>query len=314
MNDFASAAMLRVLHAGMRRLGVHSPAQQWLRKATVPLDAKRQLVGTVLMHCGIPALLHLGQGVHDELDSSVVSLLVHHRQPQRVLSAWLRLERFVHSRHRLKQTVVSDCAVDHHHVSLLVGTKPTAAEDLVVLGVLIALLERSGCSNISAKFANGVTVWPLGDADQISNAYQNTATSKWRLTWDIPEAVPEVKAAALSSAVPMQLTTSLTKQVLAMLQYQGTETISVQQLAQHCCMSVRTFQRQLAQEGVRFVDVVAKFRTESAARLLSNTANSLAEIGFVSGYTDQAHFCRDFKRHVGLSPLKYRQENQSDMT
>jgi AraC-like DNA-binding protein len=302
MNDFASAAMLRMLHAGMHRLGLDSPAQQWLRSAKVPLDAKRQLVGMVMQQRGAPALLQLGQGVHDVMDTSLLSLLIHAGQPLRVLQAWLRLERFVHSRHRLEQTVVNACTVDHRHVSLLAGTQPSAAEDLVVLGVLIALLERSGCSGLVASLAGDVTVWPNGDASAINVAYQSGATSQWRLTWVVAQS-----GVVTESAVPAPHTATLTERALAELQAHGAESISVSHLAQRCCMSVRTLQRQLAKEGVRFVDLVAKSRTERAAHLLSDAATSLAEVGFASGYTDQAHFARDFKRHVGLSPQQFRQ-------
>ena len=32
----------------------------------------------------------------------------------------------------------------------------------------------------------------------------------------------------------------------------------------------------------------------------------LAEVGFLCGYADQAHFTREFRRRVGLPPERYR--------
>jgi AraC-like DNA-binding protein len=305
MSDFASAAMLRVIHAGMRRLGMDSPVQQWLRSATVPLNAKRQLVEMVILQLGVDSLLELGQGVHDVEDGSLLNLLVHKGQPLRVMQAWQRLERFVHSRHRLQQTVIDSCTIEHRHISLVDDTKPSAAEDLVVLGVLIALLERADCINVVATLENGLTVWPIGNVKALSLACQSGSTSLWRLTWDVPEVVTEKR----NPTHPPQ-SVNFSTQIETWLKINGTEAISIEQLAQHCCLSVRSLQRHLKNEGVRFVDVIAKVRTERAAQLLSSGQTSLAEIGFVSGYTDQAHFCRDFKRHIGFSPQQYRLEHQ----
>jgi AraC-like DNA-binding protein len=312
MNDFASAAMLRVMHAGMRRLHIDSPAQQWLRTATIPLDAKRQLVGSVLAQRGVGALVQLGQGVHDITEDSTLPLLVHLGHPLRMLQAWLRLERFVHSRHRLQQTLVNACTVEHRHVSLVKDTRPSPAEDLVVLGVLIGLLERCACSQVQARLECGRVVWPLADAASLAglgNAYAQGTTSAWCLSWQMPEAglqpVPATPSAQLASVY---------QQAVAWLKEQGEQTVTIDQLAQHMGFNVRTLQRKFTLEGTRFVDVVAKVRTERASQLLTHSPMALAQVGFACGYTDQAHFCRDFKRHVGLSPQQFRQQSQHKPT
>jgi AraC-like DNA-binding protein len=48
-------------------------------------------------------------------------------------------------------------------------------------------------------------------------------------------------------------------------------------------------------------------RAEHAAHLLINGGHSLSLIGFASGYADQPHFTREFKRRAALTPLEYRQ-------
>jgi hypothetical protein len=148
MSDFASAAMLRVLHAGMGRLGLRSPVKQWLKQATVPLDAKLQLVATVLRERGTSSLLFLGQGIHDLKHDSLMPMLIHPGQPLRVLRAWLRLERYLHSKHRIAQTSINELVVEHKHFSIKDGSEPSPAEDLVVIGVFIALLQNAGCNEL----------------------------------------------------------------------------------------------------------------------------------------------------------------------
>jgi len=41
---------------------------------------------------------------------------------------------------------------------------------------------------------------------------------------------------------------------------------------------------------------------------LRTTSHSIAEIGRRVGYEDQFHFSRVFKKQIGISPLKYRQQ------
>lgn len=57
---------------------------------------------------------------------------------------------------------------------------------------------------------------------------------------------------------------------------------------------------------LRFTGLAAQARVRHAAWQLIETGLSLAEIGFLCGYADQAHFTRDFGRRVGLSPERYR--------
>jgi AraC-like DNA-binding protein len=311
MSDFASAAMLRVLHAGMRRLGLPSPAQQWLEKATVPLDAKQQLVGQVLRERGLGALLHLGQGLHDVQHDSLMPVLIHRGEPLRVLHAWLRLERYLHSRHRIRQTVLGECAVMHSHISLIKGSAPSGAEDLVVIGVLIGLLQSAGCSQVCVALADGLPIWPVPDDRQqdrwLSDALEKGQTHTWQMSWN----AIGLGQTLLVQSMPEDLPTSLSERLQKLIQTQHGQACHIDEVASLLGQSTRSLQRYLKAEGARYVDLVANVRVERAAQWLSEGQISLAEIGFACGYTDQAHFCRDFKRRVGMSPLRYREHAQS---
>lgn len=48
-----------------------------------------------------------------------------------------------------------------------------------------------------------------------------------------------------------------------------------------------------------FGDYIRKLRIEKAIELLSNTSNSLAEIAYLTGFSDQSHFNRIFKQPPG---------------
>jgi AraC-like DNA-binding protein len=55
-----------------------------------------------------------------------------------------------------------------------------------------------------------------------------------------------------------------------------------------------------------FGDYIRKLRIEKAIELLTNTSNSLAEIAYLTGFSDQSHFNRIFKLHTGQNPSAFR--------
>jgi AraC family transcriptional regulator len=49
-----------------------------------------------------------------------------------------------------------------------------------------------------------------------------------------------------------------------------------------------------------------RLRVEHASRRLVSSIHPLASIALEAGFADQAHFCRVFKSHTGLTPSRYR--------
>ena len=78
-------------------------------------------------------------------------------------------------------------------------------------------------------------------------------------------------------------------------------------IAAQLAMSGRTLQRQLAEQGYAYQDLVDTARRDLADRLLRQSEYSLAEIAFMTGYAEQSTFTRAFKRWFGQSPGSYRQ-------
>jgi AraC-like DNA-binding protein len=76
-------------------------------------------------------------------------------------------------------------------------------------------------------------------------------------------------------------------------------------------MSVRTLQRRLTAEDVTFEDLVDRVRRDLAERHLSESALSIAEIGYLLGYSEPAAFHRAFKRWTGNTPQVFRRDRRS---
>jgi AraC family transcriptional regulator len=53
-------------------------------------------------------------------------------------------------------------------------------------------------------------------------------------------------------------------------------------------------------------DYIRQLRVGYASRELTNSDSSLVEIGQASGFADQSHFSRTFKRLMGMTPARYR--------
>lgn len=73
-------------------------------------------------------------------------------------------------------------------------------------------------------------------------------------------------------------------------------------VAEVLCLSERTLQRRLSEEGTNFAELVDKLRRELAERLLAQGHLSTTEIAFELGFSDPSNFYRACKRWFGHSP------------
>ncbi len=61
-------------------------------------------------------------------------------------------------------------------------------------------------------------------------------------------------------------------------------------------------------DDLSFGDYIRKLRIERALVLLSNSKYSLGEIAYLTGFSDQSHFTRIFKKHTGKNPSAYKKD------
>lgn len=71
-------------------------------------------------------------------------------------------------------------------------------------------------------------------------------------------------------------------------------------------ISGRTLQRRLGDLGETYQDLVDDARRELAEKLLQETQYALAEVAFLTGFSEQSAFTRAFKRWRGQTPRSYR--------
>ena len=94
--------------------------------------------------------------------------------------------------------------------------------------------------------------------------------------------------------------------ILLYLCFFGSDIVSVDDAAAALAMSRRTLQRTLAAENLSHQHIKSEVRFRLAGWYLLESAIPIAEIGFICGYSDQAHLTREFNRRVGVPPARYR--------
>lgn len=85
-----------------------------------------------------------------------------------------------------------------------------------------------------------------------------------------------------------------------------TDPLTLSDLAGHAGLSRHYFSRLFrAVTGDPPMRYLMRRRIEHARGLLAERRHSVCEIAVLLHFADQSHFCRSFRRRVGLSPLQY---------
>jgi len=63
-------------------------------------------------------------------------------------------------------------------------------------------------------------------------------------------------------------------------------------------------------DNLTFGDYIRKLRIEKAIQLLETSKHSLSEIAYLTGFSDQSHFTRIFKKLMGENPSDYRKKKR----
>jgi AraC-like DNA-binding protein len=67
-------------------------------------------------------------------------------------------------------------------------------------------------------------------------------------------------------------------------------------------------------DNLSFGEYIRKLRIDKAIELLESSTYSLTEIAYLTGFSDQSHFTRIFKQHMGEIPSLYRKKHLKGKT
>jgi AraC-like DNA-binding protein len=292
VEDFASAVLVAAVRQVLAEQGLAAAAPP-PAGALVPLAVKRRLLTEVAGAHGLAPLLSVGPALARLPPHPVIAALRAATGPPDLFARWRKLERFVHSRHRVVVVHTTATSVVAEHTGPP-QAPPTPAEDALILGVLAALLDDIGTRGLTVALDGGPAVFGAGG---LTVPAPGIATGRWRFTWSshVPPARPVPSAAVADPA-------GRSRELL------GSDPVrrwNVAGLAAETAVSVRTLQRQLRPVG-GFAALLGAVRAGRAADLLVGGSHPLGVVGFACGYADQPHFTREFRRRTAMTPAAYR--------
>lgn len=98
------------------------------------------------------------------------------------------------------------------------------------------------------------------------------------------------------------------KEIRDLIQDQIDTTLTLKELSKDLNIHPAYLSREFSKyfENLSFGDYIRKQRIEKAIDYLNNFNYSLTKIAYLTGFSDQSHFTRIFKKHTGKSPSEYK--------
>jgi len=101
------------------------------------------------------------------------------------------------------------------------------------------------------------------------------------------------------------------KELKEMIQDHIDTSLTLKELSKDLDVNASYLSREFSKhfDNLSFGEYIRKQRIERAIELMGTAKYSLTDIAYYTGFSDQSHFTRIFKKHTGTSPSKYRKKN-----
>lgn len=303
MDDFASALVVAMVRRSLARQSIVVPASTAVGDRIVDPAEKRALLDGVLGAHGPETILRVADIVPEFADHPVAGVFTGCWAPSDVVASWIVIERYFHSRHRTRVVDSADDSIVMEHFDTR-GSPISAGENLAVAGLVLGILRWRGAYGAALSFDNKASLAePAAPADH---------SHRWMISWQGFTPSPNAPSERDDGPVPAvdfagrSITDPHVARLFAEQLGAPTRRHSAADIARAAGLSLRTFQRRLAEAGWTLGDIVASARVHLATRLLAKTDTPLALVGLLAGYSDQPHFQRAFRAAVGPTPAEYR--------
>ncbi|MEH6559761.1 MAG: AraC family transcriptional regulator [Oceanicoccus sp.] len=308
---FASAALVSLAIQSLRNQepalllpDAHEP--DYLSDAKTTAERKSRIIAYAYDIGGAVPLLEVGRGLGEFLSMPALKVLLNSVNTRVLADKWVRLEKYHHSTHAV--------AIDHEQPLSWSCSRhwigddcPTDPENFLICGLQASILRLFGCRDLTGDIG-GIQL--PSDITSAQPVYPTADTHSWRFRWQASEECHngdqthnENGKIPYSSDAPDEIKKHLT----GLFKQDVGRVWKLDETARSIGRSSRSLQRDIKSSGHTFSSLVRGTRCREASRLLTDSGMSLSAIGYWCGYSDQAHFQRDFRRAINMTPSTYRQ-------
>lgn len=153
-----------------------------------------------------------------------------------------------------------------------------------------------------------------GEVSQLAQAhFPNSAITlgHWTTAITIPRSVlaarvPEYRLCHTNQVLDLdEAHDFLPKMKVLLAPYLDAPTFGIETAAEIAGLSVRSFQRRLANLGFTYRELIEQTRFQVATKMLSDPDSCVIDVAFQTGYRDPSNFTRMFRRVSGVSPTEF---------
>lgn len=283
------------------------------------LEQYDRLLGAALAITGDPAFgLRIGEMAHGPTYNLIAHLVAHSRTLRDGVQALIRFHRLLSDRptfHIVESARTAKLVCDEHPGSetcyrVRVEMMVTGLYRLVRYFVRDAQPERVAFDYAAPSYHRAYAR-VFGDVAEFDQAFAGVVLSRKLLDATHPNHDAEVQA--MLEAQAARRITRLTGRVTYaeqvheyVIAHPLPELRTMEAAARALGMSARSLRRRLNEEGANFQRIVDDALHALSRQHLSNQRRSIKEIASALGYSEQAGFCRAFRRWSGTSPTEYR--------
>lgn len=235
-----------------------------VRHAHVPAEFKRDILDVVWREAGVETLLSIGQGIRKVEYDPIWHAAVRSASPAILFDKWRRFEGFAHSRNRLRidRTHEKHASFQRYTVD---GGMPTAPENLLICGLVIALLEEIGCLGLRCEMRlDDGAAYRVRENGQfgVPEDSDRLVTTAWTIEWQtfsprVENASSEAELPRIALPRPCSSTRRVaTETVVRLLMLDVARQWKVGELAREAGLSTRSLQRRLSDAELSFSRLV----------------------------------------------------------
>lgn len=161
------------------------------------------------------------------------------------------------------------------------------------------------------------SIFLSGLKKNLDSLLNRTRTASWEYT----ASAMKVQALILNAVIQLTKDCSMkvaTTKILRLEQaihYMNTnykQNLHLEELACKCNISPNYFHKIFKQTfGITPANYILLLRMNSARQLLKDSRLTIKEIALDLGFTDNAHFCKTFKRYYGMTPKEYQKRQDA---